>query len=144
MTIYQGDPKIFVGANGAYLLYINGQPVMDGGVENLVTISLLTDPDYWGNDLWDNPDNHIGSEFENESRKPITVTNLENTAQAGEIALQNPALGTPAVEMTNPRPSGQDFLAKVKPPGGDPAEFAFSRNYINWVNQAVDPAHRKE
>ena len=144
MTTFQGDPKIFVGPNGAYILYINGQTVMDGGIENLATISLLTHPDYWGNDLWPNPDNHIGSEFENESRKPITVTNLENTAQAGELALQNPALGTPSVTMTNPRPSGQDFLAKIKPPGADEQSFALTRNFLNWVDQALDPAHRKE
>jgi hypothetical protein len=144
MTTFQGDPKIFVGPNGAYLKFINGQPVMDGGIENLVTISLLTDPDYWGNDLWDNPDNHIGSEFENEGRKPITVTLLDELAQAGELALDNPALGASVVTVSNPRPSGLDFLAKVKPPGADEQSFALTRNYINWVNQALDPAHLKD
>jgi hypothetical protein len=143
MTIYQGDPKIFVGPDGAYLLFINGQPVMDGGIENLATISLLTDPDYWGNDLWPNPVNHIGSEFENEGRKPITVTMIENLGQVAEAALDNPAFGTPVAEITNPRPSGLDFKALVKPPGADEQSFALTRNFQNWINQAVDPAYRK-
>ncbi len=140
----QGDPKIFVGENGAYFRWINGQPVMDAGIENLATISLLTAEGWWGNDLWPSPDNKAGSDFEENAKQPITLTSLVDVEQSGELALKNRAFGEVVAEVSNPRSAGLDFTALVKPPGEDAQSFALTRNFDNWVNQANDPAHLKK
>jgi len=140
----QGDPKIFINENGAYLKWVNGQPIMDAGIENIATISLLTAENWWGNDLWPNPDNKAGSDFEEVSRQPITLTSLVDVEQSAEKALENQAFGEVVAEVSNPRASGLDFVARVSPPGSDSQTFALTRNFQNWVNQASDPAYVKQ
>ena len=60
---YQGDPKVFIDEDGAYLIFRNGQPVMDAGVENATIMSLLTeeDPNWYGNILVEKNEEKIGS-----------------------------------------------------------------------------------
>lgn len=142
--IFQGDPKLFIDEDGAYLKWTGGQCVMDKGIENLAYISLLTAPDWWGNDLFSNPDNQIGSDFEELSKGSITLQTLIDIEQSAERALQNPAFGEPVATASNPRAQGVELTIEIAPPASAATEINLIKNFQNWVNQASDPAYVKE
>jgi hypothetical protein len=43
--VFQGDPRLFLDKNGAYIAFSGGQPVMDRGFENVVLILLKNTSD---------------------------------------------------------------------------------------------------
>ena len=140
--IFQGDPKIFLGPDGAYLSFTGGQSIMDGGIENLVTFSLFGG-DWWGNDLFQNPDTHLNSDFEDALKGPVTLQQLTDVEQAGERALENPAIGSSEFTANNPSGSIIAYTGKVFAPGGEETPISLFNHFGNWVNQATDPAHLK-
>jgi len=140
--IFQGDPKIFMGDDGAYLKFVGGQCAMDGGIENLVTLSLFGG-DWWGNDLFSDPDTHLNSDFEKTLSGPVTLSQLDDIEQAGERALINPAIGKAEFIASNPNGSQITYKGRVSPPGGNETEFSLINNFGNWINQTKNPAYRK-
>lgn len=44
----EGDPKLYDAGDSTDLSIVNGQPVMDEGLENAVYLSLFTGPLWWG------------------------------------------------------------------------------------------------
>ena len=46
---FQGDVAVSITEDGAKMKFINGQPVMDQGLENAVLISLFTKKGYFEN-----------------------------------------------------------------------------------------------
>jgi phage gp46-like protein len=85
---FQGDPKIFITNDGAEMDFTGGQPIMDGGLENAVNISLLSEEGWFGNLLIDDPNQHVGSRVLEEFRKSITLTQLTSSGNAIDLALQ--------------------------------------------------------
>ena len=88
---FDGDIALMLGADGGYIDYIGGQPVMDaGGLETAVNISLFTQDGWWGNALYSNDtDSQIGSDFEERvMSKSIDTLYLRDIEEAGKEALQ--------------------------------------------------------
>ena len=141
MDIYQGDPRIFLSVDGASLQFTGGQPVLDRGLENMALISLFTAQEWPGNDLFDAPDQRIGSDFQEATEQPITLRALNNIRDAAEKALVNPAFGRVTVVVENPNSYRLNITIRIEPPGQDIKTLLISKNGLNWVAQAIDPAH---
>ena len=61
---YTGDLKLILDENGDYdLNYINGQPEMTDGFDTKVMLAIFGEPDFWQNDLTNDPAEQYISEF---------------------------------------------------------------------------------
>ena len=137
---FSGDPRLTLGANGSSLVFKGGQPVMDQGLENLSLISLFTERGWFGNVFFASLDQKIGSDFMSATKSPITITTLNNVRQAADKALENPAYGNREIEVLNPNANNLDVRITNEPPGQDVNELLLTRNGLNWLNQANNPA----
>ena len=142
ISIYQGDPKLFLTKDGAELKFVEGQPVMDQGLENLAFISLFTEG-WAGNDLFDDANQKIGSDFEESTRQPITLQNLIDNQDAALKALKNDSFGNIEVDVLNPNGYRRDITIRLEPPGQDINALTITKNGLNWIAQSIDPAHRR-
>lgn len=131
----QGDPKIGIGPNGAYLNWIDGQPQMDQGLENSVLIGLFTSPGWAGNKFLAG-DEQIGSNFEISAHGPITRSKLSEIEQEAVLALSGPLYEVSA-GASNPTGHRLDVTIGLRPPGADMSLVVLSRNGRNWLNQAA-------
>ena len=144
MSIYQGDPRLFLDGNGAYIKFKGGQPVMDRGLENMVLMKLFTRSGWPGNVLFLNPAERIGSDFELSLEQPITLTSLNNIRNAAIRALSDPAFGSVDVVVTNSESYRIDIIITIEPPGQDIQKLLVTRNGLNWIAQKLDPAYKRE
>ncbi len=151
LNIYNGDPKIFLGVNGAYLFFPGdgGQPVMDAGLENTVFFLLLIRPGWSGNYLFTNSDHKVGQggRYLAALDKPITSTSLDDAAQGAEQDLE-PLLAwglAAEIEISVTNPVGQQIHTEIKitPPDKDPVVLLGIKNGVNWIWQVTDPAYRR-
>ena len=142
MDIFQGDPLLIIKNSGATLVFKGGQPVMDVGLENQVSISLLTREGWPGNFLLEEA-NQIGSNFEKAAREPITLSSLAELEKVAKRAVSAPVFGNIRATAVNPTSSRINLTVRVEPPGGTPAEILLTSNGQNWLNQASDPAHER-
>jgi phage gp46-like protein len=149
MTIdrFQGDPYVTIGPDGSDMLFKGGQPVMDQGVENAVNISLFTEPNWWGNVLFDEASQKIGSRYQETAKPPITLSKLEQIRSAALTATEwltseNIASNISA-NVTNPEASRIDAIILVQPPGRDFEVLLASTYGGNWISQKIDPANLK-
>lgn len=143
VDIFQGDPRMTLGKNGASLEFIGGQPVMDQGLENQAIIALFTGKGWAGNTLFSDPNKKPGSDFEESTKQAITLTSLNDMRDAAEKALESPIFGDITVTVTNPKSNRLDFKIEIKSPGGDLKTLLLTRNGQNWTSQAINPAHRR-
>ena len=141
--IYQGDPKIIIEEDGAELKFVAGQPVMDQGLENLAIISLLTRPGWVGNDLFDDADQKIGSDYEDSANSAITLSSINKITDAVEKALDNDAFGKTTIDVSNPVSNRIKTNILIDPPGNDIFELVISRNGLNWQAQKINPASER-
>lgn len=144
---YEGDPKLYMSADGVYLKFEGGQPVMDAGLENRVAIPLFTRrlskdsrKPWVGNIVFPDPAHHMGSDFEEGFSNPITLGMLEDVKQRGEKALQ-PMIDTGLAsdlifDVSNPNAYRIDISLRVLPPN---VEITFVKNGTNWIVQGADP-----
>ena|SRR4030042_834789 len=86
VDIYQGDPLLFLGADGSYIEWVNGQPVMDQWLENEIQLSAFT-PAWFGNYFVDTSDEEFNSALEEVMKGTITVENLNAARDAVEKSL---------------------------------------------------------
>ena len=142
--IFSGDPRIFLSENGSRLIFKGGQPVMDRGLENLALISLFTSRGWVGNILFSDIDQQVGSDFEESANQPITLSMLNDVAQAAERALDNPAFGNVIVTVENPNGNRLNVIILIQPPGQDSRVLILSRNGDNWVAQKLEPAEGRK
>lgn len=140
---YGGDPALILTDDGANLEFRGGQPVMDGGLENLVKISLLTDTGWAGNTVLRNARSRIGSRFLRRATGTLTLTRLNDIRQSAERALDLPVFGTVEAAVSNPSGSQVQLSVRLTPPGRDAEEIRITRNAGNWIEQTRNPAHRR-
>lgn len=144
MSRFQGDPAIRITPNGASMTFKGGQPVTDGGLENYVIISLGTLPGWWGNYLTNDPNKKIGSNF---SRPRVhvdvkTVNDITDDAKLALKAMTDSRIASKIdIAVTNPRTDEIQTAITIYPPGQDVRKLLFTRNGLNWIAQALDPAH---
>ena len=139
--IFQGEPAIKMTLNGATLVYIGGQPVMDTGIENQALFALFTAKGWAGNFLLP-PESQIGSDFEKEAREaPITISSMARLEKVAENALKAPIFGKVTAVASNPESWTKAVNIRIEPPGGVAFEINLVSNGQNWINQAENPAH---
>jgi phage gp46-like protein len=146
MSRFSGDPAVKITANGAKIKFIDGQPVMDRGIENATQISLYTKPGWWGNSLIQDINKKVGSEFEKQRVivEVDTLTDVRNDANnALKWMLDTRLASNIDVEVSNPNLNYIQTYIKIQPPGQDINEFRFFSNGISWINQSLEPAHER-
>lgn len=136
ITFLDGDPRLFLDENGSRLIFTGGQPAMDTGLENLALIALFTTPGWAGNDLFNDPNQQIGSDFLTLSRQPITLASLNDIRDAAGKALDSDAFGKVTVDVLNPTGHRIDVSILIEPPGADIQTLLISKNGLNWQAQA--------
>jgi len=116
---------------------------MDRGFENLINIQLLTRPGWCGN-IFLQPESRIGSTFLDNAKGALTIDKLNDIRQSAEKALQNQAFGDVTAIVNNPQRNNLQVEILIEPPGKDIQRLVLLRNWDNWVEQALDPAYRRE
>lgn len=134
--IFDGDPCITIDADGADFTFIGGQPIMDQGFENHVNISMLTEPNWWGNDLEPVAARQLNSDFLPTSRRPINRQMLIDLARSAERSVAGDEFKTVVSEATNPRSQNINVKTLYTSPGGTLKELILTRSGQNWINQA--------
>ena len=138
---FEGDPKIIVTPDGWTLQYTGGQPLMDQGLENVATISLLTKEGWVGN-IFLTQKQKIGSAVRRLSSGSITVSTLNDIRQEAEKSLDTAVFGNVEADVLNPVSSNIKLNVLIQPPGSDIQKLTLERNGQNWINQALNPAYR--
>jgi len=145
---FQGDPAVSITEDGAKMKFINGQPVMDQGLENAVLISLFTKKGYWGNALITEESKKIGSDVEITALEPIvSIQSINNMTDAIDKALgwmvDTKLSQENEITVTNPTSNNLKATIKITPPGRDSQTLLFLKNGLNWIAQAQNPASER-
>ena len=145
---FQGDPAVTITPDGAKMKFINGQPVVDQGLENAVLISLFTRRGYWGNSLISEESKKIGSDVEVTALEPIvSIQSVNNMTDAIDRALKwmtdTKLSQNNEITVTNPSSNNLRATIKITPPGRDSQTLLFLKNGLNWIGQALNPAHTR-
>ena len=145
---YAGDPAVTITPDGAKMKFINGQPVVDQGLENAVLISLFTRRGYWGNSLISEESKKIGSDVEVTALEPIvSIQSVNNMTDAIDRALKwmtdTKLSQNNEITVTNPSSNNLRATIKITPPGRDSQTLLFLKNGLNWIGQALNPAHTR-
>lgn len=145
ITLFTGDPRIFINKNGASLKFIGGQPIMDAGLENAIIISLFTKKGYWGNLLELDSNKQIGSDFEETANLPITIGNLNKLQRVTEFTLKWLIdLGIAQSVVVNvSNTSGYKKDIEILINSGGITKILLSSSGKNWIFQAENPAHKR-
>lgn len=140
---YEGDPKIYITANGADMVFRGGQPVMDRGLENAVVLSIHSRA-WFGNLYLRDAAQKLNGRFEQAAEGPITLSNLANIENAAQTDLawmveKGVASRVRAATENNAGTSTRTVIA-VSPPGADLFTILATQHGANWISQAFDPA----
>jgi len=140
---FEGDPKIIIDADGWDFDYRGGQPIMDHGLENVATLSLLVKPGWVGN-IFLTEEQKIGSTFRDTAEGTITITKINDIRQIAEKDLKkNKVFGDVKTTVRNPESNKIEVENLITPKGKDLQKLLFTRNGQNWINQANNPAYRR-
>lgn len=142
--IYDGDVFITLDGDGADMIFNSGQPVMDAGMVNHVNLTLLTDPNWWGNDIEPVAERRYTSDFLEKSRQPITRQSLIDTQKEGIAALSGDEFSWVDIVLRNPQAQNLNVDVTLYPPSNDEQTLQLTRVGANWINQKNDPAGGKE
>ena len=140
---FDGDPRLYQGVDGSYLIFKGGQPVMDQGLENQAEIGLLTTPGWVGN-FFLPVESQIGSEFINQATGTITITTLNNIRQEGEKAMAASNVGEIISDVINPSSNQIKASFILRPSAGEQQKIELTGSGSTWIGQATDPAYRKD
>lgn len=132
---YDGDPKI-TGAGDYDLEIVDGQPIMDEGLENAVTLSLFCSSDWWGNAIAGDV-GATGSVFESLLSRTLTNKTRQDAEAVARSALawlvdQGIAESVDAV-ATVPAIGMLGLTITIKQPSRT-ISFRYS---INWATMSV-------
>jgi phage gp46-like protein len=141
---YQGDPQIFMGIDGPRLEFVDGQPrtvnVLENGLADLwnaVIISLFTRPGWAGNVLVSNPDEKIGSDFEETADQTISLSALNKMENSVTRALNwitsTGAARAVAVRARNPFGSNIEVAIRITLNDGSLFNMVATRNGARWL-----------
>jgi len=143
MSRFDGDPYLVMDENGADIPFVGGQPVMDQGFENQANISLFTDGEWFGNILFSDPAEKIGSDFISLSKGSITLSKLNDIRQSAEKALASDSFGRVTTTVENVSGSRLSVTNLIEPPGRDINQIIIEKNGVNWISQKNNPAYKK-
>jgi phage gp46-like protein len=135
--MYEGDVKLFNTESGGDIKYVNGQPVMDAGLETAAYISLFTLDGWWGNEFITSENGKLGSEFQTLTNQPLATSTIRDAEELAKDALEwmlNSGLADSIeAESEIPNPSRLDTEITIfRPSLEETFKFAF-----NWDAQDV-------
>jgi len=148
--IYEGDPKMILGPNGSYFEYRGGQPIMDRGIENSISIDLGTkskgvnshQKGWIGNYLMLDPAQRIGTDYQDTfQNSPINLRGLSLREQATKKALSGKVYGEIKPDVSNPVSDKVVNKITVSPPSGTFKIFTVFSQL--WQFQISDPANER-
>jgi len=136
---YDGDPKLYTEGDSFDLSIIAGQPSMDEGLENAVSISLFTKDGYWGNAVASSDAEKVGSDFEDALAQPLSnKTRLDVEARAAKALAWMKKVGLAdsiVISASIPEIGLMEIEITITQPGGVPlAPLKYS---INWATMAA-------
>jgi hypothetical protein len=137
--IYDGDPLLILGPDGADLVFNGGQPVMGTGLLNHVNLSLLTESGHWSEDLEDDVHKRYTGYFLKQKGKPITRQSLIDRSRAAEADAAGPEFRSVSATITNPTSQSIFLNLTLTPPTGDEKKLRLINNGENWIQQRDDP-----
>ncbi len=137
--IFDGDPLIIIGANGADFDFKGGQPAMDQGFINHVNIGLLTEPGWCGNDIEPIAERKVGSQYIGKVKEPITRQSLLDSSKAAESDLQGDEFGKITPITTNPESQHVRTDILLQPPSNEAFVLRLLRTGQNWLSQKLNP-----
>jgi phage gp46-like protein len=145
--VFEGQPRIVIGEDGADCPFVNGQPVMDQGLENAVLLSLFGGSDWVGNSLQDKDSQKYNGHFIKASRGAVTVSNLNarRVAAQADLAWLIKEQLVSQVDVYVQNPSGNSVVTVILlyKPDDAPVALQLSQNGVNWNYQAVNPAYMR-
>lgn len=141
---FDGDPFITIRPDGSDYIIRGGQPVMDQGLVNHVNMSLLTEPDWWGNDIEPIAERKVGSRFIVAAREPITRQSLLDTNKAAIQDVQGDEFADVQATTTNPVTQQLRLELLLIPPSNELQTLVLTRVGQNWINQKNNPAGDSE
>lgn len=137
----EGDPKIFLTPDGMDLEFVDGLPVMENGLENVVAISLGSDLGFSFNRIATTGAESVGSSFIEESKKAITVDQLKIIEDAAEKSLawavSDGLIKSATAEMIYVRNTGYQLQITIAPPVGNNRILIYGQNGDSWVAQQI-------
>jgi len=136
ISIYQGDEKIFISKDGAFINITDGQPEMETGLENQINYSLFTKKG-WGGNFFLKGNQKIGSDFEDTARGTINLQKINDVRQSCLSALESDIFGENECEVSNPTSNRLNVFYTCVPPTNDPIQLLFSSAGANWVQQII-------
>lgn len=125
--------------NGATLDYQGGQPVMDQGFENCALLSLFVRKGWAGN-IFLKAEEQVGSDYEEMTDKPITLSGLADDENAAVRALStSKVFGKVSASASNPMANHLEVEITI----GSGGTLSLTREKSLWKAQAEDPANGK-
>lgn len=135
--IFDGDPLITIGGDGADMNFKGGQPEMDTGFDNHVNFSLLTKSGWWGNDLEPLAERKLGAKYMDTALVKeglITRQTLIDADKSAVSDVKGDEFGLVAAQTTNP--TSQNILTEIlyTPPTREVRKLRLERTGQNWIS----------
>ena len=144
-SVFEGDPKLILGPNGADLAMDGAQPVMDQGLENRSHLELFGGDDWAGNALLVKKSQKYQGRFGRLSKGlAITSANIgkmrmaaladlkslvdEHVAKQVDVVVRNVESNKLGITITIVRPTGETSIIQ------------YHRSGELWLRQASSPA----
>jgi len=135
--VFDGDPKLYSTGDAFDLAIEAGQPDMDEGLENAVTMSLFSSGPYWGNVFARDEAERLGSDFEALFLRPLTSRTRLDAEAAVKAALAwmvgSGLAKAVSVEASLPSVGWLALAITLQQPAAD-TRIRYS---INWEAMAV-------
>jgi len=139
----QGDIYIYLTEDGAEISVINGEPVMDGGFESAVLISLFANEnkDHWMNEYMSENEKMKGNFYSFIKNTAKTLTTMRKAEELAKLDLQwlidTGAADDVQITIISESPVRINMEVNILANGNT----IFNRIYgVNWLYQKNDPA----
>jgi phage gp46-like protein len=129
---YEGDPKLFPCGDACDLEIVNGQPIMDDGLENAVFLSIFTTAQWWGNSVaLDDAERYL-SRFNELQRRTLTEAALLDAEEYAKAALAWLVAGRIAASVTVAASIMADGFLGLEVVVSRPDRSQTIRYSVNW------------
>lgn len=140
----EGDVYLFNTNDGGEISIENGQPLIDGGLENAAYISLFSNFNWWGNDIASD-DEQLDSQFETILDRTLSnqtrLDAIEFAKQALQWMIDIKVAREINIEATIPRVEVLAIDIKITQPDFTIIETKYE---INWKNELSNPIFTKK
>lgn len=138
-SIYEGDPKLYLQLNGAFLNVNGGQPEMDKTLWNAALISLNTREGWAGNAFLSKKAQKIGSRYEVVSEQNLSQQMINRLKNEADLALKwilsEKLVDNIEVVVRNPKNHNLETIIIMKKDNVIVLQFVLLKNETNWYAQ---------